>query len=118
MKLFKDFRSYENAHIALWLVKDCCWVSGWKIPGVLMIVPTLFVAIHIAWNSRKNIHDLFHNIAICFWIGANASWMLNEFFFEDHYRIVAKIFFAIGMSIIVFYYTFLFKKYKRDNLSE
>lgn len=112
MKLFKDFRSYENAHIALWLVKDCCWVSGLKLPGTLMIVPTLIVAIHIAWRSRKNIHELFHNIAISLWICANATWMCGEFFFEDGLRSFAKIFFALGMSVIVFYYAVLFRKYE------
>ena len=78
--MFKNIREYENLHIALWLLKDTCWVLLWKTGGMFMIIPTLAVAIHIAYRSRKNISDLFHNIAVCLWISANATWMTTSVF--------------------------------------
>ena len=74
-------RSYENAHIALWLLKDCCWISGWHLLGMLMIVPTIGVALHITWLSRRDRHAVFHNAAVTLWICANAIWMTGEFYF-------------------------------------
>lgn len=75
-----------------------------------MILPTLFIAIHIAYNSRKDVQELFHNVAVCFWIGANSSWMVNEFFFEDLHRGYAKVFFALGMLTVIIYYMFLHRR--------
>ncbi len=108
--MFKNIREYENLHIALWLLKDTCWVMLWKTGGMIMIVPTLAVAIHIAYRSRKNIHDLFHNIAICLWICANATWMIGEFYYEDSFRNYAMVFFTLGLIVVASYYTFRFQK--------
>ncbi|HWB62222.1 MAG TPA: hypothetical protein VG603_01840 [Chitinophagales bacterium] len=104
--MFKNIRNYENLHIALWLLKDSCWVMTWRVPGMLMIVPTLFVAIHITYRSRKDIADLFHNIAVCLWISANATWMTGEFFFHDTWRPYASVFFAMGVLTVIIYYTY------------
>src|SRR6188768_374715 len=68
MLRFKQIREYENLHILLWLLKDTCWVMLWQIGGLIMIVPTIGVAIHITWLRRKIISDLYHNLAICLWI--------------------------------------------------
>lgn len=114
MKLFKNFRAYENLHIALWLLKDCFWVMMWRLPGVIMIVPTLFVALHITWKYRKEMHELFHNIAVCLWICANATWMVGEFYMHDSLRDYAKIFFLTGMAVMVYYYTMIFKSGKKS----
>ncbi|HWB64842.1 MAG TPA: hypothetical protein VG603_15100 [Chitinophagales bacterium] len=108
--LFRNIREYENLHIALWLIKDTCWVISFKVLGMLMIIPTLTVAIHLAWRSRKNIGDLFHNIAVCLWITANATWMTGEFFYHDSLRPYAMIFFSIGLVIVTVYYTIHFWK--------
>lgn len=105
--MFRDLRKYENLHIVLWLLKDTCWVLDWKIAGMIMVVPTVMVAIHIAWRSRKNIADLFHNIAVCSWICANGTWMTGEFFFDDTTRPIATIFFVIGLLVITIYYVFI-----------
>lgn len=102
--MFKNIREYENMHIALWLLKDSCWVMDFKIAGMLMIIPTIFVAIHITWLSRKDIADLFHNIAVCLWICANATWMTGEFFYEDGFRPYATVFFALGLGVVAAYY--------------
>ncbi len=107
---FKNIREYENLHIALWLMKDTCWVMSWKVVGMCMILPTLAVAMHLAWRSRKNISDLFHNIAVCCWITANATWMTGEFFYHDELRPYAMIFFSIGIVVVGFYYIVHFPK--------
>lgn len=112
--MFKDLRKYENLHIALWLLKDTCWVMDWKFAGMVMIVPTVLVAVHIAWRSRKNMADLFHNIAVCSWICANGTWMTGEFFFDDATRPIATIFFAIGLLVITVYYIFVLPRNKNN----
>jgi hypothetical protein len=108
--MFKNIREYENLHIVLWLLKDTCWVMLWKTAGMIMLIPTLAVAIHITYRSRKKIHDLFHNIAVCLWICANGTWMTGEFFFEDGLRNYAMVFFTLGLIVVAFYYMVHFRK--------
>ena len=110
--LVDNIREYENLHIALWLVKDTCWVMSFKLGGMIMIIPTLIVAIHLAWKSRKNVSDLFHNAAVCLWITANATWMTGEFFYFDGLRPYATVFFAAGIIVVAFYYIIHFPKRK------
>ena len=110
----KNIREYENLHIALWLIKDTCWVSSWRVAGMIMIIPTLAVAIHLAWKARKNIADLFHNVAICLWITANATWMTGEFFYNDSFRPYAMVFFAAGIVVVSVYYIVHFPNRKRE----
>ncbi len=107
--MFKDIREYENMHIVLWLIKDTCWVMTFRAAGMIMVIPTILVAIHIAYKSRKNIADLFHNIAVVLWISANATWMTGEFFFNDSLRKYAMIFFTAGIIVIGVYYAVHFK---------
>ena len=116
--LFKNIREYENLHIALWLIKDTCWVMSFKTLGIIMIIPTLAVAIHLAWRSRKNISDLFHNIAVCLWITANATWMTGEFFYNDGLRRYAMIFFTFGIIVVALYYILHFPNRKKEELPE
>jgi hypothetical protein len=39
-------RFIENFHIVLWLIKDSCWLVQFKIGGVIMIVPTIGMALY------------------------------------------------------------------------
>jgi hypothetical protein len=110
--MFKEIREYENFHIVLWLLKDTCWALGWETGGMIMIVPTLIAGIYIAYRSRKVIADLFHNIAVCFWITANGIWMFGEFYFNDGLRNYALVFFALGLIVVGFYYIFKYPKKK------
>ncbi len=112
--MFKNIRQYENLHIAFWLIKDSCWVTSFKPLGMFMIIPTLFVAMHITYRSRKNISDLFHNIAVSLWISANAIWMTGEFFFHDTLRPYATVFFALGLIVVAYYYVVLFPKIAKE----
>ena len=106
------FRRMENMHIAFWLMKDISWCMIWKELGIAMIVPTLSVAIWIAWKNRQIKSELAHNLAIVFWITANAYWMISEFMgFDDKLvwkdytgKHLALLPFVTGALILVYYY--------------
>jgi hypothetical protein len=105
-------RKMENMHIAFWLLKDISWCMIWKELAITMIIPTLSVAIWIAWKNRHIISELAHNLAIVFWISANAYWMISEFFHFDTMNVwgdltgkhLALIPFSIGALILLYYY--------------
>jgi hypothetical protein len=107
-----EYRKMENMHILFWLVKDISWCMVWKTLGILMIGPTLGIALVIAWRTRSLKSELAHNLAIVFWISANSYWMLSEFFGFDTVRIgtitdgkhLAIIPFGIGLAILAYYY--------------
>lgn len=76
-------RRLENLHIVFWIMKDISWCLMWRALGMVMIVPTLGAAVWITWRARHIRADLAHNLAIVFWITANAWWMTAEFFGFD-----------------------------------
>jgi hypothetical protein len=95
----------------LWLIKDGCWALNFKIPALIMIVPTLLVAILITYQTRKITSEFLHNLAIDFWITANCTWMVGEFYGWDENLIGSwglrqfSIFpFSIGLLILGYYY--------------
>jgi hypothetical protein len=100
----QTIRKYENAHILLWLIKDTFWVMGFTWLGTLMIVPTISIAIYITWKFRQFKAELFHNIAVCFWISANATWMIGEFFFDEKTKPIAVVLFLMGLAVLGYYY--------------
>lgn len=109
------FRKVENLHILFWLLKDICWCMSFKTVGVIMLVPTLTVAILITWQTRKLKAELFHNLAVTFWICANGYWMIIEFMGKDDtLRIFTVIPFLIGLFFIVTYYVFILPKEKKN----
>ena len=77
------FRRMENMHIAFWLLKDISWCMLWKVLGIAMVIPTLSIAIIIAYRTRNLTSELAHNLAVAFWISANSYWMISEFFGFD-----------------------------------
>jgi predicted membrane-bound dolichyl-phosphate-mannose-protein mannosyltransferase len=108
------FRRTENLHILFWLMKDICWAMLWKPVGVAMLVPTLLVAIIITWQTRHLVAELFHNLAITFWICANGYWMIVEFLGKDEQlRIFTAIPFGIGLFFIATYYLVVLPREKR-----
>jgi len=46
------YRQMENMHILFWLLKDISWCMVWKPLGILMIAPTLGIALVITWRTR------------------------------------------------------------------
>ncbi|OSZ78733.1 hypothetical protein CAP35_10940 [Chitinophagaceae bacterium IBVUCB1] len=106
------FRWIENAHILLWLIKDFCWAMEWKAGGIIMIFPTVSVAFYLLFKSRKVRAELYHNLAVCFWILANSTWMVGEFNDID-LRIYAATLFGSGLVVLAVYYALYFKKDSR-----
>lgn len=106
------YRRLENLHIVFWLIKDISWCMIWKLLGIIMIVPTLSVAIYFAYRTRRIKSELAHNLAVAFWISANSYWMISEFFGFDEVKIIngyegkhlAMIPFLIGVIILAWYY--------------
>jgi hypothetical protein len=106
------FRKMENLHIVFWLLKDISWCMVWRPLGIAMIFPTLIIAIVIAWRNREYMSEVCHNVAIVFWITANAYWMVSEFlafdtrtlFAEYTFKHLAIIPFVIGIIMLAYYY--------------
>lgn len=106
------YRKMENMHIVFWLFKDISWCMVWKVLGIAMIVPTLAIAIIIAWRTRDMKSELAHNLAILLWIFANSFWMLSEFLHFDTIHIwgglegkhLALIPFTMGGLVLAWYY--------------
>ena len=106
------YRKMENLHIVFWLLKDISWCMVWKPLGILMIFPTLVIAIVIAFRNRQSVSESAHNIAIVFWISANSYWMISEFagfdtklFYATYtYKQLTTIPFAIGIVILAWFY--------------
>lgn len=110
----EKFRRTENLHIVFWLVKDMSWAMLWRPLGIIMIFPTVAVAMLITWQTRKLKSELFHNLAVLCWILANCYWMVTEFMnLPDHYRYYAAIPFAIGMFFIATYYLVIMPREKK-----
>jgi hypothetical protein len=107
------FRRMENMHIVFWLMKDISWCMIWRELGLAMFIPTLSIAIMIAWRTRHIKAELAHNLAIAFWITANGYWMTSEFFGFDENPVwswvtgkhMALIPFVTGAFILLYYYT-------------
>lgn len=100
MSVLDSVRKFENLHIVLWLLKDVCWVADFKVGGMVMIVPTLGLALYLTWRFRHDRTELLNNAAVCAWICANSIWMTGEFFFDDTFRPYAIVFFIIGFLFI------------------
>jgi len=115
-----SIKKIENVHILFWLLKDISWCLVWKPLGILMIVPTLFIAIFITYVHRANTSDLVHNSSVVLWILANSSWMLCEFLGMEHSlfgtalpgKFPAIVFFVSGILLLIVYYTYLILKSK------
>ncbi len=116
------YRKMENLHILFWLFKDIAWCMGWRPLGVIMIVPTLFISIVIAWRTRQIVSELCHNLAIVVWISANSFWMCTEFFKVDNLEVgngitvkhLAMIPFITGILILAFYYLIYKPKHEKE----
>lgn len=107
--ILRPLRHYENFHILLWLIKDSCWLMHWKVAGVIMIVPTLGVAIAIVVRSFND-NEFWINLAICLWIIANTYWMCCEFFWDEELRYYAFYPFVLGLLCVGWFYFKVFSQ--------
>ena len=107
-----SFRRMENMHVVFWLFKDISWCMIWEELGIIMIIPTLSIAIWISWKNRLMKSELAHNLAIVFWISANSYWMISEFMAFDELEIwreftgkhISLIPFLAGVFVLARYY--------------
>lgn len=106
MKL-PSVRAHENLHIILWLFKDLSWLMEYRILGLVMVPPTILVAVLIAWASRGDRSDLFHACAVILWIVANSTWMIEDFFFAQRGHVIAEVFFLSGLALLAVYYAII-----------
>lgn len=100
------YRFTENLHIVFWLIKDISWAMLWQPLGVMMILPTIVLAVRITIQTFYIESERYHNLAIVSWITANCSWMIFEFFWPQHdeLRYYTAFPFACGIAFIVYYY--------------
>ena len=98
------FRAIENLHILLWLIKDTCWVQDYKLAGVIMIIPTIAVALLLTFRTRRIKEEFIHNLAVVLWLCANSTWMIGEFYFDDSMRPFAVVFFILGLVTLAVHY--------------
>ena len=118
------FRKRENMHILFWLIKDISWALEFKTAGIIMIFPTLFLAILITFQTKNNLSELYHNLAVISWLIANSYWMISEFYgFDTHYfystityKKLALIPFFIGLILLIYFYCF--KNNKSTQISQ
>lgn len=110
-----NIRKFENFHILLWLIKDLCWVTLSKTMGMIMIIPTLVLAVFITIKNKGDRAELAHNLAVCFWIAANSTWMIGEFYFYDSTRSLSVGFFILGLLMMTrYYFTAVYRLTKPD----
>ena len=103
MHLLDRIKKYENIHIVFWLIKDTCWMLELKTAGAIVMIPTIYVAIYIAYKTRGTA-ELYINLAILFWIIANSYWMMIEFFNDNEYKNAAIVPFFLGFIFVVIFY--------------
>jgi uncharacterized membrane protein YuzA (DUF378 family) len=107
-----QFRKMENLHIVFWLLKDISWCMVWRPLGIIMVLPTLAIAIWITFKNKSFVSEVCHNLAIVLWISANSFWMISEFFAFDEINILfgltgkqaAMIPFLLGLCCLLYYY--------------
>lgn len=107
-------RLLENLHLPFWLIKDLCWAMVWKPLGIMMIVPTVSLAVYLALRTRRNPKEFLPNLAIACWISANSIWMCDEF-----YALGIKsnciLFFSAGLiAILIWLFRYFPGEWKRS----
>lgn len=95
-------RILENLHLPFWLIKDACWAMALKPLGLLMILPTVTLAIYLVIRTRKEIKDFLPNLSIACWITANSIWMCDEFY-QLGIKDFSLLFFSFGIISIAFW---------------
>jgi hypothetical protein len=107
-------RYYENIHIPLWLLKDLCWMFHWKTAGIIMIIPTILVALIITikcFREEKN-HEEWVQMAVLFWIFGNSYWMICEFYDREDIKNYAGLAFGAGIISAAYFYFRYNKQFK------
>ena len=78
----------------------------WRVPGIIMIFPTILLALIITTACFKKGADneAWIHLAVLFWICGNSYWMLCEFFNREDIQYFAGFAFLAGMLSTAYYY--------------
>lgn len=93
----------DRLHILFWVIKDSCWLLGFKLLGTCMIAPTLILSGIMCFKQKKDKRALAAELSVFFWISANSTWMLDEFF-DIGTKNIAAYFFIAGLFCISYSY--------------
>lgn len=96
-------KQLDNFHIVLWLIKDIFWVKELQFWGVMMIIPTVGVAIVLTIQSLNQKQGFYSNFAILCWMVADSTWMADEFFVLNIEWLTLTLF-CLGIFSMLFYY--------------
>jgi hypothetical protein len=73
-----------------------------KLLGTTVAVPTIIVALYLVFITRDYPKRFWPNLAVLFWISANTTWMLGEFY-RFSFVIPALALFCAGILAIMLY---------------
>jgi hypothetical protein len=111
-------RILENLHLPFWLIKDACWAMALKPLALLMILPTVSLAIYLVIRTRKEIKDFLPNLSIACWITANSIWMCDEFY-QLGIKDFSLVFFCFGIiSIAIWLWKYFPTEWKKSKEEE
>lgn len=96
-------KQLDNFHIVLWLIKDIFWVKEEQFLGVLMILPTVGVALILTFQSLQQKQGFYSNFAILCWMIADSTWMADEFFVLNIEWITMSLF-GLGIFSMLYLY--------------
>lgn len=86
-----------------WFLMDFCWLSTYVIPAVVLSVVTIILVVLSLFYYRGDKFNLISAITGLVWLIMNVSWMFGDLFGISWCLIVAKIFFAIGVIIFLYF---------------
>ncbi len=109
MEALSKLKKLENIHIVFWLFKDSFWMLNFQFLAIVMVIPTIIIAIINVFISKKTL-DIYIHIAILCWILANCIWMFNEFYVMTFYKYYASLFFGLGLLFMLLYFFRLYRK--------
>ena len=83
-----------------WFLMDAAWMLQAREVSMAMILPTVISGVLLCFIEKRKAL-VFINIAILCWICMNISWMFSDLFTQNHYLIIAKTFFGLGILFII-----------------
>jgi hypothetical protein len=112
--IFFTVRGCENVHIYFWICKDLGWILNNKVLGMFFGTCALLWLVLLFYHAlqNKNNEEVYFLIPAFLWLFANYLWMSGNLLYNsDCYRFVASCLEMVGLVMIVFYFSFLKKKY-------
>ena len=98
-----SYSQLDNLHILIWLIKDVMWLTENKFFGVLMIIPAFGLSLLLTIRTFKYRFRFLVNLSVTFWIAANSTWMLDEFYSLNIKWMALALFIAGILSMICYY---------------